>query len=398
MKRGILLPEAYRDLFRPARYKVYYGGRGAGKSWAMARALVLLAASSSKRILCAREFQTSMADSVYRLLADQIRELGVGHRFQLRRNGISAVTGSHFLFKGLRHHIQEIKSTEGIDICWVEEAQAVRDESWEILLPTIRAPHSEIWVSFNPGTAEDATYRRFVTSPPPEAVVRHVGWQDNPWLPAALDAERKHLQSKDPLAYQHIWEGEPRAYADAVVFNDRISVRAFPTPDTIERFYFGADWGFAKDPTVLVRCFIADHTLYVDYEAYGVGTELDRLPALFEQVPGARDWPIRADGSRPETISFMRRLGFSITKAAKWSGSVEDGIAHLKSYREIVVHERCPHLAREFAHYAYKVDRVANAILPVLVDADNHAIDALRYSLDGVIRQNNAAIWERLCD
>jgi phage terminase large subunit len=392
------LPLAFELLFRPARYKVLWGGRGAAKSWSIARALVLLAVQFKLRILCAREYQSSIADSVHRLLTDQIWALGLERYFTITQNSIESASGSQFIFKGLRKSIQEIKSTEGIDICWVEEAQSVSNDSWDILIPTVRKHGSEIWVSFNPNDEEDPTYQRMVLAPPPGAVVRKVGWEDNPWFPETLERERLYLRSIDLEAYDHIWGGNPKAITDAVIFGKRTFVEGFETPDDA-RFFYGADWGFANDPSVLVRSFIQDESLFIDHEAFGYGVEIDELPKLFDKVPGARQWPIKADCSRPETISYMRRQGFNISAADKWEGCVEDGIAHLKGFKRIVIHERCKHMNDERRLYRYKVDKTSGDILPIVVDAHNHGWDSERYALDGYIqRRGSHSVWAKLAN
>lgn len=375
----------FEALFSPSRYKVFYGGRGGAKSWAFARALLLMAAARPLRILCAREFQVSIADSVHRLLSDQIEAMGLQDKFTVQQNSITSCCSSLFLFKGIRKNIREIKSLEGIDVCWVEEAESVSKESWEILIPTIRKQDSEIWVGFNPGTADDDTYKRFVLAPPEGALVRKVGWQDNPWFPATLRAEMEYCRRKDADAFAHIWGGEPLTISEAQVFKGCYVVEPFDTPEDAE-FRHGADWGFARDPDVLVRCFVRDNVLFVDQESYGVGVELDDIPALYDAIPTSRKWPIKADNSRPETISHVRRKGFSISAAAKWGGSVQDGLAVIKGFERIVVHPRCKHTADEMRLYSYKVDRVTNDVLPILMDSNNHCIDALRYALDGYIK------------
>ena len=147
------------------------------------------------------------------------------------------------------------------------------------------------------------------------------------------------------------------------------------------------DWGFAQDPTALVRLFVQDGALFVDAEAYGVGVELDELPQLFDSIPTTRKWPVKADAARPETISFMCRKGFRVSAAKKWAGSVEDGVALLKGFRRIYIHPRCTHAADEFRLYSYKVDKNNGDVLPVIVDAHNHIIDAARYALDGYVKR-----------
>jgi phage terminase large subunit len=409
----------FDGLRKRAPYKVFYGGRGAAKSWAFARALVTFTNMWGLRVLCVREFQTSIGDSVHRLLADQIALLGLSDRFQVQEKTIrNLYTGAEFIFKGLHNNDNGIKSTEGINICWVEEAQSVSARSWQVLLPTIRTVNAEIWVSFNPDDENDPTYQNFVINPPPGAIVEKVGWEDNPYFPEVLERQRQHMLATDPEAYEHVWGGSPRKIGEAIIFGKRVSFETFETPQGV-RFHFGADWGFANDPTALIRSFIRDDCLYIDYEAFGYGVELDDLWKLFsgkdgatpEQlalwqpgddakypgVPGARLWPIKADSARPETISYMRRHGFNIDAAEKWPGSVEDGVAHLKAFKRIIVHERCKHIGQEFRLYSYKVDKQSGDILPIIVDKHNHGLDALRYSLDGYIqRRGSMGVWAKL--
>jgi phage terminase large subunit len=341
------------------------------------------------RILCARETQLSIADSVHKLLGEQVDILELSNFYDVQKSRIIGANGTEFLFKGIKHNPQEIKSTEGVDVAWVEEAQAVSENSWNILIPTIRKDNSEIWITFNPGEEADPTYQRFVLNPPPGAVVKKVNWHDNPWLPKVLRDEMEYLRRVDYDAYLHVWEGEPRTISDAVIFKGKFTVEPFDTP-TDARFYFGADWGFSQDPTTLVRAFVRDKSLYIDHEAYGIGVDIDKTPALFDAVPDSRKWQIYADSARPETISYMKRAGFKIAACEKWSGSVEDGIAFLRSFERIIIHERCKHTAEEFRLYKYKVDAQSNEVLPVIVDKHNHCTDSLRYALGRLIRQKRS--------
>lgn len=385
----IEFPDPFQPLFQPARYKVFYGGRGAGRSWSCARALLLMGVAKQLRILCARETQLSIADSVHKLLGEQVDILELSNFYDVQKSRIIGANGTEFLFKGIKHNPQEIKSTEGVDVAWVEEAQAVSENSWNILIPTIRKDNSEIWITFNPGEEADPTYQRFVLNPPPGAVVKKVNWHDNPWLPKVLRDEMEYLRRVDYDAYLHVWEGEPRTISDAVVFKGKFTVEPFDTPADA-RFYFGADWGFSQDPTTLIRAFVKDRTLYIDQEAYAIGCDIDKTPALFDAVPESRKWQIYADSARPETISYMKRAGFKIAACEKWSGSVEDGIAFLRSFEKIVIHERCKHTAEEFRLYKYKVDVQSGEVLPVLVDKHNHCTDSVRYALGKLIRQKKS--------
>jgi len=385
----INFPEKFQQLFIPHRYKIFHGGRGGGKSYSFAQTLVVKAHTSALRILCTREFQSSIQDSVHRLIADQITQMGLLPYFNITNNTITSTAGSQFIFKGLRHSIQEIKSTEGIDICWIEEAQAISETSWEILIPTIRKENSEIWISFNPQNESDPTFQRFIINTPPDSVVEQVNWSDNPYFPKTLDAERRYMLGIDTEAYTHVWEGACKKLSDAVIFRNRVSVETFEEPPEHTRFYYGLDFGFANSPTAANRCWIHGKTLYIDYEAWGVGVEIDDTPAFLDTIPGIRNWTIKADAARPETISHLKRKGFKIVAAKKWPGSVEDGLTVLKGFEKIVIHERCTHTAEDFRLYSYKVDKQTNEILPLIIKRHDDTIDDLRYALSEIIRAGN---------
>lgn len=213
------LPEAFEFLFSPARYKVAYGGRGGGKSWGIADALLIQGAQRTLRVLCAREIQKSIEESVHQLLCDRIEALGLSAFYSVTRTHITGANGTTFAFAGLRDiGIASLKSYEGIDICWVEEAATVSKRSWATLIPTIRKEGSEIWISFNPQLDSDETYRRFVLQPPSSAVVRKINWQDNPWYPSTLLAEMADLRERDPDEYLHVYEGHCRQVLEGAVY------------------------------------------------------------------------------------------------------------------------------------------------------------------------------------
>lgn len=387
LKTRVEIPGAFRGLFRPARYKAFFGGRGSAKSHSIAAALIILAGKRPLRIGCYREIQKSIRDSSKRLLDDKIDALGCGDFFQSTDTEIRGRNGSLFIFGGLRSNPEAVKSTEGLDIAWIEEAATVSQKSLDILIPTLRKPGSEIWASWNPRFATDPVDVMFRgETPPPNSVIRRVNYDENPFFPDVLREELEWDKRRDPDKYRHIWLGEYQANSEARVFkNWRIGDRSEFIESPTNRYYYGADWGFSVDPTVLVRCYIEGRTLYVDREAYKVGCEIDRTPALFDAIPGARKWPIRADSARPETISYMNRNGFNIVSALKGAGSVEDGIEFLKSH-EIVVHPDCRHTIDELTLYSYKIDKLTDEVLPVLEDKENHVIDALRYALEGARR------------
>ena len=211
-------PIKLQPLFKKARYKICYGGRGGAKSWGIARALLIMAARKPLRILCAREFQASIKDSVHKLLCDQIEALGLLPFYEITQTSIRGLNGSEFAFIGLKNNPTNIKSFEGVDICWVEEGQTVSRLSWNILIPTIRKAGSEIWVSFNPDLETDETYQRFVVKPPRDAIIIKINWSDNPWFPETLKLEKDALKERDPQAYNVVWEGMCRRTVDGAIF------------------------------------------------------------------------------------------------------------------------------------------------------------------------------------
>lgn len=400
------LPEYSEALFDPHRYKVLYGGRGAAKSWSVARALLIKASSETKRILCTRELQTSIRDSVHQLLRDQIDAMGLPG-FIVTEREIRHTNGSVFLFEGLRYNVTKIKSLEGIDIVWVEEGERISAASWEVLIPTIRKAGSEIWVTFNPDRKEDSTYQRFVLRPPGNAFVRKVSADDNPWLSDELRAERTYLYSVDPDAAAHVWGGETREVSDAQILKGKFVVEDFTPvahhtdPDACPDLkadracshgwdgpYQGTDFGFSVDPTTAVRCWVYQRTLYVEYELYRVGLELDDTAAAAARaIPDIERYVVRADSARPESISYLKRHGLPrMASVKKWPGSVEDGIAHLRQYLRIVIHSRCKNAAAEARTYSYKVDERSGDVLPIVVDKHNHIWDAVRYALAPLIK------------
>lgn len=370
------------------RYRVLTGGRGSGRSWTVARTLLLMAGERPLRILCAREIQRSIADSVHRLLADQIERLGLPG-YEVLESTIRHANGSEIIYRGLRYHAHEIKSLEGVDLCWVEEAEAVSDTSWDILIPTIRKPGSEIWITSNPTTPTAPTWRRWVLQPPPGTLHLHVTLDDNPLASAELHAAREHAYATDPVRARWIWEGVPwTGPSEASVYAGKITVEPFEPGGDWQGPYHGADWGYARDPTVLLRVWVAQDRLWIEHESYHVGLDLDLLPATWERdVPGCQRHVIRADPSRPETIAWLRARGWRVEPAPTWRGAVEDGIAAIRSYRGIVIHPRCRHAARELPAYRYQVDPHTGDVLPRIADGDDHVADAMRYALAPRIRQ-----------
>jgi phage terminase large subunit len=353
------------------------------------------AVSGHTRMVCGREIQNSIDDSVKQLLEDKINEFGLTDSFRVTDREISyEPTDSLFVFRGLRNHtVASIKSMEGFNRLWLEEAQTISQKSIDLAFPTFRTKGSQIWCSWNPNDASDPIDRFFRENEGDEdfVCVRANYW-DNPWFPDELRSDKDRDKRRDPDKYAHVWCGEYQRASEARVFRNW-KTEEFDTPQGT-RFYFGADWGFSVDPTALVRCWIKGRTLYIDQEAVQVGCEIDRTPALFDTVPGSREWQITADSARPETISYMQRNGFPrIKHALKGKDSVQDGIEFLKSH-DIVVHPRCEYTIRELSRYAYKTDRLTGEVLKDLEDKENHVIDALRYALEGVRRASTVKTEE----
>ena len=350
------------------------------------------------RWVCIREVQRSLEQSVKRLIEDKISALGLGHLFDVQSFEIHTPGGGIIIFQGMQNHTSEsIKSLEGYDGAWVEEAQSLSQRSLDLLRPTIRKSGSELWFSWNPSKPTDPVDAFLRTNPPPGAVVVKANYRDNPWLPQELHDEMEWDRKRDPDKFGHIWLGGYQKNSEARVFHNW-RVEEFDTPADV-RFYFGGDWGFAIDPSVLVRTFIKGRTLYIDHEAYAVGCEIDDTPALFAGddvqepkrwtnpkkrpgIPGATKWQITADSARPETISYMNKRGFKIKPAKKGAGSVEEGVEFLKSF-DIVIHPRCKHAIDEFTTYSLKTDSKTGEVLPILEDKKNHVIDSVRYATEG---------------
>lgn len=349
--------------------------------------MLVVRASTTKgfRAACVREVQKSLKNSVKLLVEDKIKALGVSHLFEVLEAEIKTPGGGVIMFQGMQNHTAEsIKSLEGFDVAWVEEAQSLSQRSLDLLRPTIRKPGSELWFSWNPNKPTDPVDVLLRgENPPRNAVVVEVNYRDNPYLPEDLAEEQQDDQARDPDKWAHVWGGHYSLNSEARVFRNWKVEEFEPLANAVHRF--GADWGFAIDPTVLIRCHVEGRKLYVDHEAWEVGCEIDKTPALFDTIAGSRKWLIRADSARPETVSYMKRQGFRITAAIKGIGSIEDGIEFLRSF-DIVVHPRCRKVIEELTLYAYKTDEHTGEILPLLEDKNNHTIDALRYALEELRR------------
>lgn len=373
------------------------GGEGAAKSHFWAESLIEDILSQHTRAVCAREIQNSIKDSVKQLLEDKIGKFGVEKSFRVTEREITGPHDSLVIFRGLQSHTAtSIKSLEGFTRCWVEEAQTISQRSLDLLIPTFRTG-SELWFSWNrlkPTDPVDVLFEQ--NKDDPDFICIGVTYRDNPWFPDELYRDMLRDRKRDIDKYNHVWEGQYQTLSEARVFKN-VTVEAFETPDDAE-FYFGADFGFAVDPTTIVRMWIKGRKLFIDHEAYKVGCEIDETPALFAGsdpqgrwenrwghpgIPGATKWPIRADSARPETISYLNQRGLKVVSALKGKGSVAEGIEFMKSY-DIVVHPRCKHTQAEFTFYSYKTDKLTGKVIPVLEEGNEHCLDSCRYGLEQV--------------
>ncbi len=348
------------------------------------------------RILATRELQVSIKESMYAEIRGAIRSRDwLAQHYEIGESYIRGRNGTEFLFRGLRHNMTAIKSMASIDLVIVEEAEDVPEHSWLDLLPTVRADRSEVWAIWNPRTDGSPVDQRFVKQPPESALIAKLNYNDNPWFPTVLEAERQHdLQRMDLSTYSHVWEGAYLENSDAQVLHGKVGVREFEPGDDWDGPYYGLDYGFAQDPTAGVELWIHDDRLWVHREVGGVGVDLDdTAPMVLAAMPGCDRHVIRADNARPESTSYLKRHGLPrIQSAPKWAGSIKDGIEHLRSYAEIVIHPRCEETIREARLYSYKVDRNTGDIRPDVADAHNHYIDACRYALAPMIQSKGSGI------
>lgn len=391
---NLKVANVYKPLWKNAKRRNYiYGGRGSGKSHDVAEYCLFRAYQSKIKVLCTRELQNSIADSVYSLLKNKITDMHLDFFFTVYKDRIVGNNGSEFIFKGIHNNVSEIKSMENISIAWLEESQSLSRESIDVIVPTIRAPGSILIFTFNPYKDNDPIYVEMKNATEDDLVIK-ANYSDNPWFPEELRLEMERDKKNDYQKYLWVWEGECLGLSDAQIFRGKYVVENFETPKNAD-FHFGADWGFANDPTTLVRSFIVGNDLYIDMCAGKVSCDLEDTPSLFNEVQGSSIYPIYADSARPETISFMRSKHYNVIAAEKWNGSVEDGIQYLRSFSCIHIHERCKAVAKEFDLYQYKVDRQTGEVLRVPVDKFNHYIDAIRYSLTVPMRSaNNGKVYD----
>lgn len=394
------IPKITRNFAKPARTRVFKGGRGSGKTRGLAlraalRVYQLAEMGVEGVFLASREHLNSLDESSMEEIKAAIRSIDwleayfdIGEKYIRTRN-----RRIMFVFAGLRHNLDSIKSKARIIGNWTDEAENVSEVAWRKLIPTLREEgdgwHAENWISYNPESPESATHRRFIENAPADCVVTTVNWSDNPWFPNILNLQRLEDQRLRPETYEHVWEGEFLTLTDAQVFAGKCTIEEFEPGADWDGPYQGLDFGFSQDPTAAIRAYIYGRNLYIRHEAGKTKLELDHTAGFVcHRIPGFAEYVTRADSARPESISHLTRHGLPRLKAVdKWQGSVEDGVAFIRSFDQVVIHPECPQTAREARLYSYKVDQRSGDILPVIVDANNHFLDALRYALAPMIRQ-----------
>ena len=380
-------------------YRLFKGGRGSGKSRGVAMRVADLGACYPLTILCVREFQVSIKDSFFAeleaaILSDPWLESQyiIGERFIKGR-----FNKTEFIFRGLRRNPQSVKSLSGVDLTIIEEAEEIPENSYRDLLPTVfREGKSEVWVIWNPREDGSATDKRFVKSQPPNSISVTVNYWDNPFFPDGLRKLLEHdRRTLEHAVFAHIWEGEYLKLTKSQIYADKVRVVDFkPRPELgWDGPYFGIDWGFSQDPFAMVKVWIFDGCLWVEKECGGVGIELDMLPAFISRrMPEAKRYTIRADRARPESASYLRRHGYpKAISAIQGPGSIESGIAYIRSFKNIIISPDCVETKKETGLYCYEVNK-AGDVLREPVDRFNHYMDAIRYSVEPLIIQAGNAV------
>lgn len=390
-------PEKLECLFQPSRYKVLHGGRGGAKSWGTARALLLLAVQNPLRVLCAREIQNSIKDSVHQLLSDQIKAMGLSGFYAVLKDEIRCVAGpgrgSAFTFAGLRHNIDNIKSKEGIDIVWVEEARTVSRDSWEKLVPTIRKAGSEIWVTFNPELEEDETYQRFVLNRPTDAIVVEMNWRDNPWFPETLRQEMDDLKRRDPDAYLHIYEGKCKHFIEGAIYAKELRaateegrIRSVPpVPGKIVETFW--DLGKRDHTSIWFAQFIAYEYRIIDFYE-NTQEDLGHYLKVCQEKPylyGTYWLPHDAKAKRlgtTKTIEEQIRDGGQRQVRIVPNIGVADGINAARTIFPLCYFDqvKCADGLNRLRRYAYEVDPTTKTFSKNPNHGENSdAADAFRY-------------------
>ena len=397
-------PAVFEPLFREGRTKrtvVLHGGRGSGKSWSIAAYLVLRAQSESLFILCARQYQNSIADSVLSLLEYTIIQLGLLDRFEIGRTSIRCPsTGSQFTFRGLATNPQSVRSLEGLDIAWVEEAQALAEISIRSLVPTMRKAGSQILYSLNPTNETDPVWERYLARwwddhsngrphhAPDDTLLIRANWPDNPFFSEEMRKEKDWDYERDPLLAEHIWGGDPLGRPDRLIYPPGSYEVSEMDEDGMGMPYFGLDIGETINPSALIKVYRPnDRLLYVADERYAWKLDSYSAPGFIKSMPEAAENPVMADHNWRDINQMLRKEhGLILHHAAKGPGSVHDGIAFVRGHR-LVISPKCKNLLKELKLYGLKVDKTTDEILPDIEKGHDHGPDALRYAVERFRRQ-----------
>ena len=398
-------PEMLAGLFEPYRYKILYGGRGGMKSHSIARALLLQGMSKALRILCARELQKSIKDSVHRLLSDLITELHLESFYEVQTASIKGKNGTEFFFEGLRHNTNQIKSYEGADKVWVEEAATVSKSSWDYLIPTIRKDNSEIWISFNPELEEDETYQRFIINPPQSAYIQKVNYTDNIWLNDVLKAEAEALKARDPESYKNIWKGYCRKTIEGAIYareieqaieENRITVVPHNSQFRVNTFW---DLGWADNTSIWFIQKVGFQYLVIDFYQNSHQSIQHYVKVLQDKkyiyekhyLPhDARQQRINANSIE----NTMSELGCEVDIVPKLD--IADGIQAVRTIFPSLYFDKdkCADGLQALRRYRYDVNKDTGRISrEPLHDENSHASDALRY-----FASTPSILWESLIE
>ena len=384
-------PAKLEFLFHPARYKVAYGGRGSGKSWSFARALLIAGAQKPLRILCAREVQKSIKDSVHRLLADQIEALGLGAVYQVLEQEIRGLNGTMILFSGLlQQTIDSIKSFEGVDRVWVEEGQSVSKRSWDVLIPTIRKPGSEIWISYNPSLETDETHQRFTINPQPDSIVAHVNYSDNPWFPAVLEQERRECEKRDPESYPNIWEGHCKPAVEGAIYYKQVAqmeaegrVRVVPV-DPLLKTHGVWDLGWNDACSIILPQRLSSEVRIVGYVEDSHRTVADYGQDLLAMRLNWGTMWLPHDGFTKDiktgksVAEILKGMGFKVAQVPNIQ--VEKGIMAARFlFGRCYIDRSASRLVECLKRYRRTVNQATNEPGTPLHDEYSHGADAWRY-------------------
>lgn len=390
-KQIIDIPEEYQRLFDTDwREAAIYGGRYSLKSHTVARTYLIKARMSKRRIGCFREFQNSIADSSHQLLADLIELYGLTE-FRITDNSIiNPITGSEFLFRGLHHNEQSIKSIEGLTDAWVEEAQTISKASIEVLTPTVRLPGSQIIYTYNRLLEEDPVHTRLVTEGRPNTLIINVNYdvaEKYGYLPEAIKNEIEDDKLNRPALYKHKWLGEPNSI-ERRVYHDWVLIDDIPHEARLERR--GLDFGFKNDPTAVTGIYYYNGGYILDEELYRKGMHNNEIAAVINNSAMPNTLVV-GDSAEPKSIDELRLSGVNIIGVKKAGG--DDSLGNKKSFKQygidyvsqqrISVTKRSQNIWREYLTYLHKEDKEGR-ILNDPEDGNDHSMDSILYGFIGL--------------